>query len=128
MQFILQGQHRQCVHPSLSACKWLQVIALIDPIRCLYWNNRHATLAVGQETELAFYRLDAQQVHAHRRARNRQVNMSGSTALPDTLWLRVPHGHHYWQYKLARIKAKSEAAHGEAGLAQVRPFVRVLLA
>lgn len=86
----------------------VQVLTLLSPIRCLSWSSRHSALAIGQEPELSFYHVDPQQVVAHKRARNRQVSISGKCSLPEPIWLRQDHGQHYGSARLARIKAKQE--------------------
>jgi hypothetical protein len=99
---------------------------MLAPIRCLYWNGRLSTLAVGQNPHLSFYLLDPQKVLAHRRARNRQMNISGSNAVPEPVWLREAHRHHYGSYKLARIKlAQEEGLQAtDPGLSKVRSHLQ----
>ena len=99
-----------------------QVLTLLTSIRCLHWSPRYSALAIGQEPQLSFFRIDPQQVAAHKRARNRQVNISGKHSLPEPIWLRQGHGQHHGSYRLARIKAKQERQHlSDPKLHQVCP-------
>ena len=61
------------------------------------------------------------QLLAHKRSRNRQVSVSGKSALPEALWLKDLQGHHPGSVKLARIRAKQEAQHlADAAMHQAR--------
>ena len=79
-------------------------------------------LGMGQSAAASFYTLAAKAVVAHRRAKQRQKTMSGSTALPPPVWLREPScNRHVGSYKLSRLREADELkASSDPGLARVR--------
>lgn len=103
-------------------------MTLLTPVRCIAWNARLSAIAIGQNPQLSFFALDAQQVLAHKRARNRQVSIAGKHALPEPVWLRDGYGSHFGTQKLAQLRAQEEAKRlAEPTLHMVSLFLSTLL-
>lgn len=100
----------------------MQIIATQSAIRCLFWSGRTSVLGMGQNPAASFYTLPAKAVVSHRRAKQRQKTISGSTALPAPVWLQEPScNRHVGSYKLARLREADELkAISDPGLARVR--------
>lgn len=102
----------------------LQILETQSSVRCLCWSSRNSILGIGMSPAVALYRLSAQEVTAHRRARYRQANISSAAATPCPVWLQQPASNrHVGSYKLAKVRAQEELKHvSDPGLSQVCSF------
>jgi hypothetical protein len=90
----------------------LQILATQSSVRCLCWSSRNSILGIGMSPAVGFYRLSAQEVTAHRRARHRQVTIGTTSAPLSPVWLHEPASNrHVGSYKLAKVRAQEELKH-----------------
>jgi hypothetical protein len=99
----------------------LQILATQSSVRCLCWSSRNSILGIGMSPAVGFYRLSAQEVTAHRRARHRQVTIGTTSAPLSPVWLHEPASNrHVGSYKLAKVRAQEELKHvSDPGVSQV---------
>eukprot|EP00892_Ulva_mutabilis_P011728 jgi/Ulvmu1/8928/UM005_0019.1 len=84
----------------------LQVLSVHAAIRCLAWNQKQRILGMGQVPAMQFYTVEAEEVLAFRRIKQREINNS---ATPTAVWLKGDDSRFVGSRKLSVTLARRDA-------------------
>lgn len=84
----------------------MQVLSVHTAIRCLAWNQKQRVLGMGQVPAMQFYSIDADEVLAFRRIKQREISTS---AIPTSVWLKGDDSRFVGSRRLAVTLARKDA-------------------